>query len=70
MNRQLLAFLTAQLAAHRRVNRYTDDLVSVIVGDRQYAVEGCTCGFEIQRPGDPTRCSTERPKNSPRRDRP
>lgn len=50
MNPKLLAFLTARLAAHRRVNRYTDQLVAVVVGDRQYAVEGCTCGFEIQRP--------------------
>lgn len=50
MNPKLLAFLVAQLAAHRRVNRYTDNLVAIIVGDRQYAVEGCACGFEIQRP--------------------
>lgn len=52
MNPQLRTFLAAQLASHRRTGRVTDQLadVVVLVGARPYAVEGCTCGFEITRP--------------------
>lgn len=50
MNPKLLAFLTALLADHKRTSRFTDELVAVVVGERPYAVEGCTCGFEVTRP--------------------
>lgn len=50
MNAQLRAFLVAQLASHRRTSRYTDELAAVVIGERPYAIEGCTCGFEITRP--------------------
>jgi hypothetical protein len=50
VNPQLLAFLHAQLASHRRTTKHTDKLVAVVVGERPYAVECCTCGFEVTRP--------------------
>lgn len=50
MNPELHAFLLAQLAGHKRTSHFTDELVAVVVGERPYAVECCTCGFEITRP--------------------
>jgi hypothetical protein len=50
MNPKLLAFLHAQLASHRRTTRYTDELASVVLGEKPYAIECCTCGFEVTRP--------------------
>ena len=50
MNSHLRAFVTAQLAGHQRRTRYTDQLAAVALGEAPYAIESCSCGFEVTRP--------------------